>query len=141
MTTSAIRVGVHEAKTTLSELLRAVDSGQEVDILRGGVPVAELVAYAQPRPRTFGGDRGKFRRSGRLRRGVASRDRVGLLPLSAFLVDTHIWLWLQAAPERVPSDVRAALSEAATVFLSAASAWEIAIKYGLGRLPLPATSS
>ncbi len=33
---AAIRVGVHEAKTRLSELLRLVDSGQEVEIARGG---------------------------------------------------------------------------------------------------------
>lgn len=60
MTKSTIVVGVHEAKTRLSELLRAVLSGQEVDILRGGVPVARLVAYAPKTPRAFGGDVGRF---------------------------------------------------------------------------------
>lgn len=55
-----MRVGVHEAKTRLSELLRAVASGQEVDILRGGVPVAKLVAYAPSAPRKFGQDVGRF---------------------------------------------------------------------------------
>lgn len=60
MTKSTIVVGVHEAKTRLSELLRAVLSGQEVDILRGGVPVAKIVAYAPSTPRTFGQDAGRF---------------------------------------------------------------------------------
>ncbi len=60
MAKSVIRVGVHEAKTRLSELIRVVAGGQEVDILRGGIPVAKLVAYAQSTPRTFGEDEGRF---------------------------------------------------------------------------------
>ena len=60
MTKPAVRVGVHEAKTQLSKLLRLVDEGQEVEILRNGEPVARLVA-AGPRPvRRFGTDRGTF---------------------------------------------------------------------------------
>ncbi|MBA3368478.1 MAG: type II toxin-antitoxin system VapC family toxin [Geodermatophilaceae bacterium] len=57
--------------------------------------------------------------------------------MSRYLVDTHVWLWLQAEPDRLTDTLRTQLSGAATLFLSAASAWEIAIKYGLGRLPLP----
>lgn len=36
-------VGVHEAKTHLSRLLRRVAGGEEIVITRGGVPVARLV--------------------------------------------------------------------------------------------------
>jgi len=55
-----------------------------------------------------------------------------------FLLDTHRWLWLQAAPERIPADALEALSSRDNALvLSSASAWEIAIKYALGRLPLP----
>lgn len=36
-------VGVHEAKTKLSQLLRRVQAGEEVTIVRGGIPVARLV--------------------------------------------------------------------------------------------------
>ncbi len=55
-----------------------------------------------------------------------------------FLLDTHVWLWLQATPERVPVAIREALAdEANELLLSAASSWEIAIKHGLGKLPLP----
>ncbi|MEO8693268.1 MAG: type II toxin-antitoxin system Phd/YefM family antitoxin [Acidimicrobiales bacterium] len=57
---TAIRVGVHEAKTRFSELLRAVAAGQSVEILRNGEPVARLVPMTLPATRTFGADRGRF---------------------------------------------------------------------------------
>lgn len=38
-------VNVHEAKTTLSELLRRVEDGEPVTIARGGIPVADLVRH------------------------------------------------------------------------------------------------
>lgn len=54
------------------------------------------------------------------------------------LVDTHTWLWMLAAPDRLPVRAAAVVGDPATqVLVSAASAWEIAIKYELGRLPLP----
>ncbi len=54
------------------------------------------------------------------------------------LLDTQVWLWMLAAPERLASDSRTLLASAETeLLLSAASAWEIAIKYGLGKLELP----
>ncbi len=54
------------------------------------------------------------------------------------LLDTHCWLWLQTEPERFSPDVLLELGDPATeLFLSAASAWEIGIKYALGKLPLP----
>jgi len=36
---------VHQAKTHLSRLLKAVEEGEEVVILRGKTPVAKLVPY------------------------------------------------------------------------------------------------
>jgi PIN domain nuclease of toxin-antitoxin system len=54
------------------------------------------------------------------------------------LVDTHVWLWLQAEPGRIDEGMLDLLADAGNdVLLSAASAWEIAIKYTVGRLPLP----
>lgn len=53
-------VGVHEAKTTLSDLLRRVDAGEEITITRSGVPVAVIVAVPQHGNRVFGKDRGLF---------------------------------------------------------------------------------
>lgn len=56
--TKSKQVGVHEAKTHLSELLRAVAGGQEIEILRGGEPVAKLVPYRVPAQRQLGFDTG-----------------------------------------------------------------------------------
>jgi PIN domain nuclease of toxin-antitoxin system len=54
-------------------------------------------------------------------------------------LDTHCWLWLQVAPERFSPDTLALLADTRNeLLLSAASTWEIAIKYSLGKLPLPA---
>lgn len=54
------------------------------------------------------------------------------------LLDTHVWLWSLAAPERIAPELRERMSDAnMALFLSVASVWEIAIKYRLGRLPLP----
>jgi prevent-host-death family protein len=43
-----ITVGMHEAKTTLSQLVKKVRSGQEVVIANHGEPVAKLVPYSGP---------------------------------------------------------------------------------------------
>jgi PIN domain nuclease of toxin-antitoxin system len=53
------------------------------------------------------------------------------------LIDTCTFLWLGRGDRQVPSGVRSALESGADAWLSAASAWEIAIKHALGRLPLP----
>jgi PIN domain nuclease of toxin-antitoxin system len=51
------------------------------------------------------------------------------------LLDTHAWLWLLAAPERLSAEAQARVLAGTTVlYLSAASSWEIAIKQALGRL-------
>jgi len=54
------------------------------------------------------------------------------------LLDTQVWLWSLVSPERLTPAVASLLSDAANdLYLSAASCWEIAIKYQLGKLPLP----
>lgn len=54
------------------------------------------------------------------------------------LLDTQVWLWMQTAPERFRSQSRHLLEDVGNVLLlSAASSWEIAIKFALARLPLP----
>jgi PIN domain nuclease of toxin-antitoxin system len=54
------------------------------------------------------------------------------------LVDTQCWLWMAASPERLSADARALVETTEhELFLSAASAWEIAIKHALGKLRLP----
>lgn len=55
-----------------------------------------------------------------------------------FLLDTHCWLWLLAAPERFdPKTLDKLADPNQDLLLSAASGWEIAIKHALGKLPLP----
>ncbi len=51
------------------------------------------------------------------------------------LLDTCTLLWLVTGERALPDRVRRALADA-DVALSAASAWEVAIKYGKGMLPL-----
>ncbi len=53
------------------------------------------------------------------------------------LVDTHVFLWLHTEPERVGEHLGLVEDSRNAILVSAASSWEIAIKYGLGRLPLP----
>jgi PIN domain nuclease of toxin-antitoxin system len=53
------------------------------------------------------------------------------------LLDTHVFLWLQTEPERLHDHLTLVEDRGTTLLLSAASSWEIALKYRLGRLPLP----
>jgi len=53
------------------------------------------------------------------------------------LLDTHVFLWLQTEPERLGVHLDTLADAETELLLSAASSWEIAIKYALGRLPLP----
>lgn len=54
------------------------------------------------------------------------------------LIDTGCWLWCLAAPERLNQKARDLFSDRNhTLYLSAASSWEIAIKTALGKLHLP----
>lgn len=53
-------VGVHEAKTHLSRLLRQVAAGEEIEIQVGGKPVARLVPIQSRATRVLGSDIGVF---------------------------------------------------------------------------------
>ncbi|REJ08535.1 type II toxin-antitoxin system VapC family toxin [Microbacterium bovistercoris] len=55
--------------------------------------------------------------------------------MTRYLLDTHVLLWLATDPDQIPQRLRDELSEAEEIFLSAASAYEIAQKSRLGRLP------
>jgi PIN domain nuclease of toxin-antitoxin system len=55
-----------------------------------------------------------------------------------YLLDTCTFLWLIAEPEQLSPSAREICATGHNeLFLSAASAWEIAVKFALGRLPLP----
>ncbi len=54
------------------------------------------------------------------------------------LLDTHVFLWWNMDDPRLTASARAAISDPANdIFLSGASAWEIAVKWQKGRLVLP----
>lgn len=53
------------------------------------------------------------------------------------LLDTHAFLWWRAEPRRLDPKAERAIARAEVVFVSAASAWEAAIKSALGKLRYP----
>jgi PIN domain nuclease of toxin-antitoxin system len=61
------------------------------------------------------------------------------LPRRGILLDTHALLWWLAGDERMPPKLRRRLSDVSKpVFVSAATAWEMATKVRLGKLPVAA---
>jgi PIN domain nuclease of toxin-antitoxin system len=56
------------------------------------------------------------------------------------LLDTCTFLWITLDKPSLSIPARTMFNDPANeVFLSSVSAWEISVKYGLGRLPLPDT--
>ncbi|MDQ3632448.1 MAG: type II toxin-antitoxin system VapC family toxin [Actinomycetota bacterium] len=53
------------------------------------------------------------------------------------LLDTNVVLWLMTDTARLRSQLPLLKDPASELLVSAVVAWEIAIKYALGRLPLP----
>lgn len=55
-----------------------------------------------------------------------------------YLLDSNVFLMALAAPEKLRPGARHLLSsERGTLYLSAATSWEMSIKYAIGRLKLP----
>lgn len=55
-----------------------------------------------------------------------------------FLLDTHAFLWWVSEPEKLSEVAQDFMTDGNNrLYWSAASSWEVAIKNGLGRLPLP----
>ncbi len=59
----------------------------------------------------------------------------------AFLLDSHVLLWLSSALERIPAAVIRQLDAASVVHFSAASAWELSLKQSLGKLEMSGSVS
>ncbi|MCB9740685.1 MAG: type II toxin-antitoxin system VapC family toxin [Deltaproteobacteria bacterium] len=58
--------------------------------------------------------------------------------MNPVLLDTHVFVWALAAPERLPAEAWPILrDESRPLRLSVASAWELSIKVGLGKIQLP----
>ena len=55
-----------------------------------------------------------------------------------YLIDTGVWIWLLAEPEKLSRAVLQKFhGDKEELFLSAASVWEMAIKWSKGKLTLP----
>ena len=55
-----------------------------------------------------------------------------------YLLDTNVWLWSVFEPSRLSGKAQSVIADLGQeVYISAASAWEIAIKSGSGKLRLP----
>ena len=58
---------------------------------------------------------------------------------SRLLLDTHVFLWWRSDSRKLNATARREIAGADVVFVSAATAWEAAIKIALGRLQIPDT--
>ncbi len=57
--------------------------------------------------------------------------------INKLLLDTHVFLWWRSNDPLLQGAAKSAIASADVVFVSAATAWEAAIKAALGRLELP----
>lgn len=55
------------------------------------------------------------------------------------LIDTHIFLWFYLEPHRITQNARIFLQDTFNneIFVSYVTAWEISVKYGIGKLQIP----
>jgi prevent-host-death family protein len=133
-------INLYEAKTNLSQLVERAAAGEEIIIAKAGRPLARLVAFHQRREvRKPGLLKGEIRIApdfdAPLPADIERGLRGGKLRL---LLDTHAFLWWLEDSPSLSAQARAAISDASTeIFVSAATAWEIAIKHALGRLVFP----
>ncbi len=54
-------VGMHEAKTNFSKLVRQAAAGQEIIVTRSGEPIARIVRYERPARRKPGSLKGQIK--------------------------------------------------------------------------------
>ena len=134
-------VNMHEAKTHLSRLVERVEGGEEIVIGRAGNRSPSWCRTRQTaeahRLRRVEGS-GLDRR--RLRRSAPAGDprrlllRVRPRPVR-LLLDTHVMLWWLNRDRRLSQTGSIVhRQQADQVLVSAASAWEIAIKRAVGKL-------
>lgn len=58
--------------------------------------------------------------------------------MTGLLLDTHVVIWLLDDSPRLGQQARERVAAGGTVFVSAASIWEMSVKATLGKLTLPA---
>ena len=129
-------VNLHAAKAHLSRLVERAAAGEEIIIARAGKPVAKLVPLERSSPARPGSLRGSVARFGRLRCASARGDLTSVRrQVVRFLLDTHILIWALYEAEKLDRGTLLRLEDPSnSVFFSAVSIWEIAIKASLGRV-------
>ncbi len=70
-------VNMHEAKTTLSQIVEQAERGEEIVIARAGVPVARVVAFRAGARRQLGQWSGRVRMSADFDAPLSSEDQRG----------------------------------------------------------------
>ena len=128
------KVNIHDANTHLSQLVERAEAGDAIVIARAGR--ASCAARAAGEAAQARAARRQMPHPRRFQRAAAGRPaaRLSRQPLMRLLLNTHLVLGSMAASRRLPAAVRDLLKDPAnTVFYSAASVWEIALKSGLKR--------
>ena len=115
-------VNVHEAKTHFSKLLARVAAGtDEGSSSRPGPWVGQEQNVA----------------GARFRRALARRNRRPILQVT-LLLDTNVFLWWTLDEQRLSVRSRQVLRDGKNrLLLSVGSAWELVIKWRLGKLQIP----
>jgi len=75
----------------------------------------------------------------RFRLSLLKRLKAAMTSERGLLLDTHVFLWWRADPQRLAQTVRQTIASTPLIYVSAASAWEVSIKISLGKLRLPQT--
>ncbi len=137
-------VNMLEAKTSLSKLVEAVESGAENEIIiaRNGKPAIVPLATEPRKKRQLGLLAGKyppmdfeaFQAMDAEIEAMFLGEARGEVRL---LLDTHIAIWTLTEPRRIPANITDLPDPVNTVAVSAIVVLEIAIKHQLGRRDSP----
>jgi len=130
------RITIHEAKTQLSKLIERALAGEDIVISSANHPVVRLVPVeARPAVRQFGAFKGKAKGLPRSSRRCPTRNSITGNEMRA-LLDTHALLWWLDGDRKLSTRARHLIErDDVEIFVSAASAWEIATKMRSGKLP------
>ncbi|MGC1176658.1 MAG: type II toxin-antitoxin system VapC family toxin [Candidatus Saccharimonadales bacterium] len=57
--------------------------------------------------------------------------------MNGLLLDSHVFLWLLYAPDKIGAKAKIALRDADSVYVSVVSLWELTLKFDKGKLAYP----
>ena len=134
-----LTVNMLDAKTRLSRLVEAVESGAESEIIiaRNGKPAAKLVPVGAKQAGRFG----IAKESTLPSPGKTSTPPTTKSPSSSrattflkLLLDTHVAVWAFAYSDKLTDDMRELLTDTDNeIVVSVVTIWEIAVKRALGK--------